>query len=264
MNVSSPTNAADYNEQPPQSSSSSTNKPPSETTASTAGILPSQDVHPSASNRTEAATGFSPFPRIGGGPQKFHPERFASQATAAALSLCADSDSPEEEGPASSHPSKLPSLNRQNRKCKSAVIQVDGRSFTIGEHFGFFHFLISLCALRSTKIEHWNLLNHWVVTWALEILGQKMRALINYDVVSTKADISKIIQEIDSKMSNWRAGLSAGGRIISFICLHFLSGIIFYLLAVLSEHSCSVEQTFSRYIIFKNNFSPQSKIFGTS
>lgn len=134
MNVSSPTNAADYNDQPPQSSSS-TSKPPSESTNT--GILPPQDAHSSASNRTEAA-GFSPFPRVGA--QKFHPERFASQATAAALSLCADSDSPEEESPATSasHPSKLPSLNRQNRKCKSAVIQVDGRSFTIGEPFCFF------------------------------------------------------------------------------------------------------------------------------
>lgn len=134
MNVSSPANAADYNEQPPPTSSTPS-KPPSECTTS-AGILPSSipDAAQSASGREPTATGFPTFARVGA-PQKFHPERFASQATAAALSLCADSDSPEEEGPSSaSHPSKLPSLNRQNRKCKSAVIQVDGRSFTIGEN----------------------------------------------------------------------------------------------------------------------------------
>lgn len=157
MNVSSPTNAADYNEQPPPTSSSS-NKPSSECT--TTGILPSSappdatQSAQSASGRIESAVAeFPTFARVGGGPQKFHPERFASQATAAALSLCADSDSPEEEGPSSaSHPSKLPSLNRQNRKCKSAVIQVDGRSFTIGENFALFMLLNAFYAQQSNEI----------------------------------------------------------------------------------------------------------------
>lgn len=114
MNVSSPTNADEYNE--PQFSS---------TDSTTAGNLSSNtpshvQQKPICTDKTD-----SELSRISS-------EKFANQVQLAARSLCADS--PEDDVPSSSSlsTSKL-SLNRQNRKCKSAIIQVDGRSFTIGE-----------------------------------------------------------------------------------------------------------------------------------
>lgn len=123
MNVSSPTSAADDNEQPPQQSIDS-QTPQCATT--TSGILPSVQV--TSTNRTdnELSTRIK--------TEKLQ-RQFASQAAKAALSLCSDSPEEEEDTPSSSHQSKLSSsnLSRQNRKCKSAIITVDGRSFTIGK-----------------------------------------------------------------------------------------------------------------------------------
>jgi len=128
MNVSSPTHAADNNE-PQQSTTDLIAQPSTPPLSSSKYQQQSQCTDPLPSVQV---TGSCATNQTRLSAEKLQ-RQFVSQATAAALSLCADS--PEDETPLSTHPSKhsLANLNRSNRKCKSAIITVDGRSFTIGK-----------------------------------------------------------------------------------------------------------------------------------
>lgn len=145
MNVSSssptPDAATDYNEQSYESSSSTnlTTECSTSATQLQSSFQPFQtiaNITATNSSRTDINLPSTPTSRIS-------TEKFASQAAAAALSLCTDSDSPEDDDKVSIlnplHSSRQLNLKRQNRKCKSAVIQVDGRSFTIGMHSSCFY-----------------------------------------------------------------------------------------------------------------------------